>query len=325
MSEVKSINSLMKYLRDKHYIDINGSNHKTKLRNLGYYHGFKGYRFVKHTSNRLNFIDFNEVIAINKFDMDLKTLLYPKIMFLETAIKNYALEIVLQESKTNDFNEIFETLLTDYRNYSVGSDRYKSAMQKRLRLRQQIYNVLSRGYKDKQVVNHFYNNHLQVPIWAIFEIITLGDFGTFVSCLSTDCKTKLSHLLNLNSAYDAHGYLTQYIIFTLKDLRNSVAHNSPIFDVRFKTQNINSNLTSCLSNDTQINNISFNSIVDYIILIVYLMKKLTCSKTEINKFINDFEYISNDFRSKVPINIYNSILFTDTRNKINLLKNYVTE
>ena len=91
MSEVKSINSLMKYLRDTHNIDIAGSTHKTNLRNLGYYHGFKGYRFVRQPQNRLNFSHFNQVIAINKFDMDLKALLYPKIMFLETAIKNYVL------------------------------------------------------------------------------------------------------------------------------------------------------------------------------------------------------------------------------------------
>ena len=325
MSEVKSINSLMKYLRDTHNIDIAGSTHKTNLRNLGYYHGFKGYRFVRQPQNRLNFSHFNQVIAINKFDMDLKALLYPKIMFLETAIKNYVLEIVIQESNTNNFNKIFETLLTGYRNHSVGSRQYKSAMEKRLRLRQQIYNTLSRDYSNKQVVNHFYDNNLQVPIWAIFEIITLGEFGTFISCLNTNCKIKLSHLLNFNSAYDAHGKLTELIVFVLKDLRNSVAHNSPIFDVRFRTQNINGNLVSCLSNDTHITNIRFNSIVDYIILIVYLKKKLSCSKTEINKFIRDFELIINEFRCKVPTSIYTTILFTDTRSKINLLKTYVTE
>jgi len=39
MSQVKSTNSLMKYLRDKHNINISGSNQKRKLRNVGYYHG----------------------------------------------------------------------------------------------------------------------------------------------------------------------------------------------------------------------------------------------------------------------------------------------
>ena len=38
MSNVKSINGLMKYLREKHNIQIEGSNDKIKLKNIGYYH-----------------------------------------------------------------------------------------------------------------------------------------------------------------------------------------------------------------------------------------------------------------------------------------------
>ena len=40
--------------------------------------------------------------------------------------------------------------------------------------------------------------------------------------------------------------------------------------------------------------------------------------------VNDFEKSINDFRAKVPMNIYSRILYTDTKNKINLLKNYIT-
>ena len=39
---------------------------------------------------------------------------------------------------------------------------------------------------------------------------------------------------------------------------------------------------------------------------------------------DDFEKSINDFRAKVPMNIYSRILYTDTKNKINLLKNYIT-
>ena len=79
MSEVKSIDSLMRYLRDVQNININGSVQKRKLRNLGYYHGYKGYRYIRNKSNPINFTDFNQIIALNKFDMELKSLFYPKI------------------------------------------------------------------------------------------------------------------------------------------------------------------------------------------------------------------------------------------------------
>ena len=40
--EVKTTNSLMKYLRDNHNIKIFGSKDKQNLINYGYYHGYKG-------------------------------------------------------------------------------------------------------------------------------------------------------------------------------------------------------------------------------------------------------------------------------------------
>ena len=46
-------NSLMKHLRDSG-IDINGSAQKRRLKNIGYYHGYKGYRFAGNAANRLS-------------------------------------------------------------------------------------------------------------------------------------------------------------------------------------------------------------------------------------------------------------------------------
>ena len=62
--EVKSIDALMKYLRDTHGIAIKGSAQKRKLRNMGYYHGFKGYRYITNPTNRVNYSDFNQLIAV---------------------------------------------------------------------------------------------------------------------------------------------------------------------------------------------------------------------------------------------------------------------
>ena len=43
----KNTNSLMRYMRDVHSIEIQGSKHKRELLNMGYYHGFKGYRYIR--------------------------------------------------------------------------------------------------------------------------------------------------------------------------------------------------------------------------------------------------------------------------------------
>lgn len=52
-----TINQLMKYLRSKHNIAVK-SNQAQDLRNMGYYHGFKGYRFIRVPSQRISFTSF---------------------------------------------------------------------------------------------------------------------------------------------------------------------------------------------------------------------------------------------------------------------------
>ena len=47
--KAKTINGLMVHLRDDCNIDINGSKEKLQLVQYGYYHGYKGYRFLKRT------------------------------------------------------------------------------------------------------------------------------------------------------------------------------------------------------------------------------------------------------------------------------------
>ena len=68
-----SIYQLMKYLRNTHHINVKSSQTQA-LRNMGYYHGFKGYRFIRVPSQRISFTSLDEIIALNKFDMKLKAL-----------------------------------------------------------------------------------------------------------------------------------------------------------------------------------------------------------------------------------------------------------
>ena len=48
----KSLNGLMRHLRNQG-IDIRGTTDKRLLRNSGYFHGYKGYRFFRQPTNRL--------------------------------------------------------------------------------------------------------------------------------------------------------------------------------------------------------------------------------------------------------------------------------
>ena len=169
MPQVKTVDALMKYLRSHHGIAIKGSVLKRKLRNIGYYHGYKGYRFIRKPANRIAFSDFREIVAINELDQRLKSLFYSRLMFVETALKNYVLEIFMKHSKTHNFSIIYDQLITDYRRHSPGSKSYKEAVQKRLKVRDQIFSALTRDFGNgHNVVKHFYDKDEPVPIWAIF-------------------------------------------------------------------------------------------------------------------------------------------------------------
>lgn len=63
--------------------------------------------------------------------------------------------------------------------------------------------------------------------------MTLGNFGVFYSCLKGSVRQSISDDLKLPNNYDGPGLLER-TIFVLKDLRNAIAQNSAVYDVRFK-------------------------------------------------------------------------------------------
>ena len=170
----KSINALMAYMRDEKGLNISGSSDKKKLRYMGYFHGYKGYRYHNNPANTYAFNSFDEVQAIYDFDMAIKTMFYPEIMFLETAFKNYVLEVILEDAESKRFANIYAKLLTDYKAYPIGSNDYKKAINKRMNLRNKVYSLISRDYGKRFIVNHYYDKDQPLPIWAIFELISLG-------------------------------------------------------------------------------------------------------------------------------------------------------
>lgn len=320
---VKTTNALMKYLRDKHNILIEGSKDKRNLRNIGYYHGYKGYRYIHHPENRINYKNFDEIVSIVEFDSKLKSLLYPQIMQIETISKNIVLQILVECYKTDELNDIFEYGMTDYKS-SPNTQEYQRRLKHRLNVRNSIYSSLSKNYTEQnKIVSHFYSKDKHVPIWGIFEIISLGTFANLISSLEYNCRFKIAKDMNINTAFDSNALFPEKILFLIRALRNSIAHNNVVFDVRFKDREVANSLCRFLENETGCKNINFNTITDYIILITFLLKNYGIGKTEINKFINSYEKALEDFRNNTDINIYSQIIHTDSKSKIYALKYYI--
>lgn len=319
-----TINQLMKYLRTKHSITIKSSQSQS-LRNMGYYHGYKGYRFIRTPGERIPFSSFDEIIALNQFDMQLKALFYPKVMFIENALKSYVIESILQDSHSENLEVIFARSVSNYRSFTPGSDMYHKEYTKRMTLKGKINSALLRDYANKkQTVNHFFDTDRSVPIWAIFESLTLGEFGTFFSCSNSNVKLRTSGILHLPTHLDSDGKITEYIIYSLKDLRNAVAHNNTIFDTRFRTGKINRRLVELLESEIDIVNLDFKYICAYVILLTYTLRKMGESKTSCRQFLNSFIALTDKLRTQLPSDICNKILGTQQRSHLRQLQNFIS-
>lgn len=320
--KIQTTNSLMKYLRNTHNMKIQGSKDKRNLINIGYYHGYKGYRYINSPNKKITITDFNEIVSIVKFDSKLKGLFYPELMQIETIAKNIVLQILVEKYKTDEFNVIYEKGMIDYKNST--SKTYKNKMRHRMKVRNDIYNILSTSYnKNNKIVEHFYSKDRHVPIWGIFELIMLGTFADLIKSLELSTRQEIDKMMGINISQDTNAKFPEKIIYLIKDLRNSVAHNDAIFDVRFKRNNIDTNLCNYLEQELNCKNITFNTITDYILLIAFLMKKFEINKKEINNFINQYELTVDEFRNQIPINIFMKIIYTDNNTKIQNLKKFL--
>lgn len=181
----------MKHIRDSHNIEISGSDDKKKLINIGYYHGYKGYKFYRDVEHPFSGIhDFNQIIAIANFDQQMKEIFYPLSMMFETLIKNLIVNFSVLNIEPS-FENVYKEKLTFYRS-QCGRTRTKS-INKRLRLKKDFDSKIAFAYSNNNVIiKHYIEENKSVPLWALFEVISLGNVGNYVSCLDKDDKRKVA-------------------------------------------------------------------------------------------------------------------------------------
>lgn len=323
-STYKSTDALMRHLRDNG-ISISGSLQKQQLINSGYFHGYKGYRFFVSSAIRIPFSTYNEINATIQYDTKLKSLLYGKMMYIETALKNIALNTIMAEISSNSINDMYDKVVSSYKNAPSGTsnETKKKFQNNKLNLQGSIQNSISAAYrKENPKITHFYNNinYNEVPLWAVFEILTMGDFGYLLSSLTIDMRDKISKAIGFNLSCDTNRELVYKYVYALKDLRNAIAHNDVVYDTRFRKMDPSKAMKQCLLLETGLPYINFKTIGDYIILICYLLKLLKVSKTEIKAFIRDFEKITKEYKETVSKNVSAITIHPDLLTRMETLK-----
>jgi abortive infection bacteriophage resistance protein len=323
----KTTDALLRHLRDSG-IEIKAGKQKRQLINTGYFHGYKGYRFYRNSQNRLPFTSYDEVYATIQYDSELKSLLYGKMMYIETAVKNIVLESILVNSNSESIQKMYDKVVCGYQNAPANAttEQKRKLQQNKLNLQNSIQSSLAYAYKkNNPKITHFYNNvgNSDVPVWALFEIMTMGDLGYLLSCLTYQVRDDISKRLGLNLSCDTNRELIYKYIYTLKDLRNAIAHNAVVFDTRFSNIDPTNAMKQCLKLEIGLPYVNFKTIGDYIILVCYYMKLLKLSKTEIKTFIREFEKITDNYKHLVSTNVASIVIHPDLSSRMDILKKYI--
>ena len=122
---------------------------------------------------------------------------------------------------------------------------------------------------------------------------------------------------------DTNRNLLSSILYTIKSLRNSVAHNNIIFDTRFKDRNISPVLKKWVEKETSIQNITLYSLIDYIIIVCCLLKRVDFSSARAKKLVNTYKDQNQLLQNNVAPSIYAQIIQQNVTQKLSALETYL--
>lgn len=312
MKNYATYNALMKHMRDGLGIQINGSTEKSHLLRVGYYHGVKGYRFYGESTQTLPLKSFREMLRIISYDEELKAILYQPVMQLEVAIKSYVCRDIIDYVGSSNFSDLFER----------GFDNSVKNKEAKYRTRDEIYSALTRRYKNSRILKHYYTQDRPIPLWAIFEELTLGDLSRIIDALDPSLKLKISDSFGIPKVMNTDGSLFPKIVLAIKDLRNAIAHNKVVYDGRYIEFKKRNSLKNMVSGKTGVQNISLDSFIDDLVLLCFCMKNLSFPKKQLLKMVVQVERAVAGLKEDIPNKLYQQVAGNVT-GKLIPLKAYI--
>ena len=106
-------------------------------------------------------------------------------------------------------------------------------------------------------------------------------------------------------------------------MRNAIAHNDVVFDTRFQTGSIDKQVSNSIYNVTGVSGVSFETISDYLVLVIYLLSLLKMSKNDMKRLITSYVECTEKLRKAIPTSVFNQIIRTDNNAKIAALKKFI--
>lgn len=186
------------------------------LREIGYFALIGGYKqpFKNRTTNKYrDGIAFEDIVALYKFDENLRELFLKYILQFERHIRS-----LLSYYFTEKYGER-QSCYLERENYFTDS-RHEADVTKLIG----TLGKLVDNKDDYPYINHQRTAHGNVPLWVLVNVMTFGTLSKFYALVTPDLRVKISK--NFDSVNERQ--LGQYLRVITK-FRNVCAHNERLF------------------------------------------------------------------------------------------------
>ena len=211
-------------------------------------------------------------------------------MLVETALKNRTIDSIVAESSSG-IEDILEHQLACYMDYPEDHEKYGNKLDQYNETRQNVLDTID-YYSDKnEVIKHYLKSDYQIPLWAYFEVITLGQFSRFLGSLTKSSREKLNQDFTI---IPNRSNSLELVVNALIELRNATMHNSAIFDANFSS-GVSKALKKQIKQDLGLSTFTCVFIEDYFILLIWTLNILKFDTVVLNNYINQFNEIVERF------------------------------
>ncbi|WP_438843500.1 hypothetical protein [Enterococcus sp. AZ078] len=162
---------------------------------------------------------------------------------------------------------------------------------------------------------------------GFFEVISFGQFGHFISRLSQEWRFTICCANGIkDNPINVDGRLLEHMVLTLTDLRNATMHNSPVFDANFNKDGVPKQLKTFIKAEFELDDkIKFDKIIDYLILLIYILKVQGHSKRELKGYVREFVRIKEQLNASVPLKTYGELLGVNSNKIVSQIYKYISK
>lgn len=212
-----SFDDQIKYLEeDKELIISDHDYAKSMLMQIGYFGLISGYKtpFKDATTHKYrDGITFEDIVALYKFDENIRELFLKYILQIERHIRSLL---------SNHFSEKYGEAQIHYldpKNFSP-EPRHRNNVARLIGYLNNLANITT----DYPYINHQRRKYGNVPLWVIVNALTFGSLSKFYLLSTPDIRVKVAK--NFSGVTDKQ--LQQYLTVITK-FRNVCAHNERLY------------------------------------------------------------------------------------------------